>query len=894
MKNTTSSRIRPAFRRWLEIAVYSLFGALLAMPLGNGVDNLLNAMLGSLSKPAPALATIVYWSIIAVSLWFIFQQSGTRARHFKWLVVFPPTLTAVPMGMWLFTVLVRYCEKKLWFSLGGARWSNPLILLSSIFSALVLLAYLAALVIKAFKHRKPAVLSNQTVTIEDLMNLPFDRIREWLSSEMSIREGSKDFFRSTERAKRVWQALRTNRNDGADRELRQTVVIQGQYGAGKSSIVQLVENLAESPRDEQYIFAHVNCWGFSSLAAQEHILEQAIKELSKFVDCLALRQLPSEYSEAIRETNKLLGALTSLFTGKISPVEQLQRITPVLRAIHAQLVVVIEDTDRNGPDFDQKHIEAMLHNFRSVERVSFVLTAGAESRIDFPKVAEQIIFLTPPPEQVVLTLFDRVRDHCRENYSVLDPTSTEGAPRNRPTNLQEEAVAGHLANSMFGYRHPEWATAIAKMVNTPRMIKLTLSAVLTRWESLSGEVDLDELIMLTALRYCASNVFTFFGNHYQEFKTLESRQSDTLKIPEQVESKKERVTYLKEQWLLAINKYGYDPHTIGTILGELVYSSVIITGRISWAKGNRCQSIGSTRGDTYWERLTADIVSPFEIRDQDVLNTIYSAATGDGIKTMGGRFAESGEFAELVLFFEKFSRRLKEEDVLQISSVAIRKMRPLRHVRTPFESTPLSALSEWLTIRLPYNDPRMLEWLKSEIAACLPFGLVDANFLYFRFATDRFDTDALVALRQHFVENVRKHFESISTKDFSECFDTSYPFSFGHLVRIDRKNYPAGFLTKPHDWAWLSKLVLGGMKNYPQVLIPQTMIAFGDFGPEGQMPTWFKYDVDALKEFFGDQFSEALLLLTQELNYSPESDSWFKFAGPLGTNEAKRLLHDSV
>lgn len=356
------------------------------------------------------------------------------------------------------------------------------------------------------------------------------------------------------------------------------------------------------------------------------------------------------------------------------------------------------------------------------------------------------------------------------------------------------------------------------------------------------------------------------------------------------EARKVRLAFLKERWRSAVSESEGDSSHLAAILGELIWSSTKITDCSFFKSSNRVQSINDyrtgSRGDIYWERLTGGSITPKSVRDQDVLTAMCKAVDGADIELFGQRFAASDEFAEIVLFFEGLMQRMNQKVVLQIASPALQALRPLPPGNT--EPGALVYLTRWLD-GLPYNDPDYQQWLASEMERCLPNSLLDAERIFWRFGKSKMETSMLLTVRQQFVVSVRKHFEGANVDDFASCFVASFPYSLGHLIRLDEKDYPAEYLTKPSDWVWSADLLIEGMRRHPQILIPQVLMLFGGFGPGGQIPTWFKLDEDRYRELFGERWPEALRLLTQDVVVPPDAEGLFRYAAPLGTAEARRL-----
>jgi hypothetical protein len=258
---------------------------------------------------------------------------------------------------------------------------------------------------------------------KDLHELSGTELRAWLTDERAIESPTQDFFGAQDRARRIWNALTVQRS-AAKPHLMQTVVLEGPFGSGKTSVISLLRNIVDQEGDGKYLLVQVSAWGFSSTAARQHILNQVIEVLSNDVDCLGVRDLPRDYVEALMESNKWF-ALLKPSLSELAPAERLKRLLPILAAIDIHLVVVIEDSDRNDIDFNPQHLQSMLNDFREVERLSFVLTVGSTSRVDFPKVAEQIESIPRLSRGDALSLIDNVRDYCRDTWPTIDPLANE-------------------------------------------------------------------------------------------------------------------------------------------------------------------------------------------------------------------------------------------------------------------------------------------------------------------------------------------------------------------------------------------------------------------------------------------------------------------------------------
>lgn len=233
-------------------------------------------------------------------------------------------------------------------------------------------------------------------------------------------------------------------------------------------------------------FATASCWGFDdSSIAQRFIIERAIARIDEDMDALSLRSVPENYIQALTGISKPVGSFVRMSSQGKEPVDALREFSPILKAVGAHLVIVIEDIDRKGSKFDAVHIQALLNRLREVENVSFVVSASPDSGLDFAKISDVSVHLPRLTEPVVMTLCDRIRTHCRERF----PSDIDPHP-NRKT-LTEQRRASKWSPGFHGM-HTSWTRAMAALTSTPRKLKSMLHRFESAWERMHGEVDMDE------------------------------------------------------------------------------------------------------------------------------------------------------------------------------------------------------------------------------------------------------------------------------------------------------------------------------------------------------------------------------------------------------------------
>jgi hypothetical protein len=353
----------------------------------------------------------------AILLVGLLKISGMRPCHARHFWRYPPLWTSLAIiGTALAPCLFVY-ERQLPFN-GAAKW----LVLAFAFSGWLVMG----LALPACYRRRSSSTNEEPGDHghpKSLDAVTHAELETWLADERAIESSEQDFFGAADRALRIWNVLQTRRS-AVEPNLMQTVVLEGPLGSGKTSVINLLNNIIASRGDGKFLLMRVSAWGFSSSAAREYILRQVVENLSNEVDCLAVRDLPRDYVDALTESSKWF-ALLKPSLSEPPPAQRLKRLLPILAAIDLRLVVVIEDSDRNDVDFNPQHLQSMLNDFRAMERMTFILTVGSTSRVDFPKIAEQIESIPRLSRDQALFMVDQLRDYCRSTWPIIDPIANE-------------------------------------------------------------------------------------------------------------------------------------------------------------------------------------------------------------------------------------------------------------------------------------------------------------------------------------------------------------------------------------------------------------------------------------------------------------------------------------
>src|SRR5947209_13309083 len=94
-----SSRMKSSLRRWIDITIYAVVAALVALPLATALARIVDLLLSSTSELprfVAVLPSVIYVAILAAAI----RQTGIRFTHFRYFHSYPPMLLAIPLGLW--------------------------------------------------------------------------------------------------------------------------------------------------------------------------------------------------------------------------------------------------------------------------------------------------------------------------------------------------------------------------------------------------------------------------------------------------------------------------------------------------------------------------------------------------------------------------------------------------------------------------------------------------------------------------------------------------------------------------------------------------------------------------------------------------------------------------
>lgn len=778
------------------------------------------------------------------------RLAGSRIRHFWFVLRYPPLGVAVIAGLAMLNVLPRLIPETM---TAGLSWP------AAIAAALL---YLATLVVSAFRFPAFTRRPDKPTSIPSA-----DAFTHWLDREEPIDEFTQDRFGHADIAIRLVDRLTSGES---------TIALQGAYGSGKSGLCRLAE-IEAARRNSRLRFVFASCWGFEKTeSAQRHVLESILSAVSDEVDALAIHQLPTDYLEAVTADISWLKALFKLGVGEPSPVEQLQRFSSILAAIDRRIVVVIEDVDRTGEDFDIGRIQSLLMQFREVPGLSFILAISPLQQVDFVKLCDHLEMIPPLEPSQVLSLLDEVRELAFKEHppavvlAKLDP-------------LRLSDRDSRSLHYTLEYYWP-WQLALAEILNRPRILKHALRRIRLAWAHLSGEVHFDHLISVAALRAGAPSVYAFLTDHYQYFAPVAKPPDAHLRQDARIPLKE----HLRRDWrrLCATRQF----HVLGAtgLLHDILPSTGAVTGLVTSHTVILQSAQSERRGSVYARRLFTERTEPNEISDQAMLDLLKRVRTEPPALRQLAEAIATSNFAstafEHFISLESFSQHLPL--VSEIYAYARRSL----PVGTDGGDLP-GFIAAWRTAGNPRPDG-FEAWLLQEIKIAAEAGThfrLLSDIYYYWLDTNKHNRPEREAVRRKLVDTLKATWSSLPPGQLAVGFPPDFPWVLFHLIFTTDYERPAEVpLNTMADWSWSAEPLLKAAEVRPDLVLPQILNVLNTDSLRGGERLRYKLDEARLNEWFGAQ-RPLLFRLAAQFSIPPALTAQAQYLTKLALEEIAAL-----
>jgi hypothetical protein len=782
-------RLRTVSKRWGDVVLIGVLGGLLWGVLDRAFATLFEgpkAIIAGVASDFPITSCVYVVVFGIISFWLLHKATNLRPSHFERVLTYPPAVVGVLPALGV--VYLLHASEFTHTSTRDIFWAAGLC------GAAILLVVFGSIACGALHdaagkwlpRRKPTVQSTELAdaTVE---------FRTWYEMEAPIKEPSEDRFDHRYIAKRVARYLTNSKST--------TIGIIGGYGSGKSGVVNMAKRTVFADGRKVW-FCDIDCWGFKdSSAVIERILEDIVHRIGLEVDCGGMRSLPSRYIRAISAAHPSLAATEALLGNQLAPEDVIGQLDRVLMACDFTLVVIIQDLDRNTrAQFDTSVVSALLDRFRSTSRVSFILASGNTPNLDFTRLCEHIEPMPRLPRDLARSELQRLRNTCLAEFAETD-IDTGSVEERR---LFDTDVA-------LGWRTP-LTESVVTLVSTPRILKAVIRRVASAWRTLHGELDIDDLIVLTSLRHAAPEAVDFLHQfRHQLLFGVNDGYTSSLG-----HTQKEQNEHLISRFNEVAKDSRWDFDAVRNLVDFLFPKSNTLLGGQANLDRKALQRVGADAHVDYWSRAFAEELAPNEVRDQEILHAIdASNANDEAINSLTDRMLESEKFSA---GWEYFSSRMRTPTLHTVAEILFSKH--LQRDGANAKGDHDSIIRAWRRINRRPLGPNSATWLVSELKKSLPVSLGFYNDLvhYWTGSSGIVDAEGGRSIRKEMLSFAKSHFAKSKSKSaFCDVLSRVHPWAIRHFVLPPDQNSKV----VEGDWKWLRPILGRAVKHDPDLVIPQ-------------------------------------------------------------------------
>jgi len=316
-----------------------------------------------------------------------------------------------------------------------------------------------------------------------------EKLRTWLESD-----GSRVLDINTGRAHQAEQVV----SKIISSSCRRGLVVFGEYGAGKTTLIQEV---TKKLPDEDWITINFSAWGKNQLVAL--LLKDIINGLSAKFETHLVQQLPSDLVKALGQASPDKGVANFIFSSmqpSSDSINTLQRLNDLLVTHGKYCLVIIEDVDRGDKSVENLNILSALFDLLTYSpRIKYIFTLKEEKNTKVPlvKILDHRVTLSEiKPIYAILTFIDLCRSDAKKKGVILTDENFNSEPL-IPDSYDSAKFEEIYSRTIYG--------SISQALNNPRDLTSTLRETWSIWGGVMGDVNILDVLIYTIIYKVAHN-----------------------------------------------------------------------------------------------------------------------------------------------------------------------------------------------------------------------------------------------------------------------------------------------------------------------------------------------------------------------------------------------------
>jgi len=375
-----------------------------------------------------------------------------------------------------------------------------------------------------------------------------------------------------------------------------------------------------------------------------------------------------------------------------------------------------------------------------------------------------------------------------------------------------------------------------------------------------GEVDVDELMVISILRHCAPEGFEFL------LKNMDPLRQESKDRNELSDGQKSLQSYW-DQWT---EKVEWDVQSaLDLILFLVPNADRFLHGRKPWRGGLLPQSVSVSSPTDYWRRMVRGSLSEGDVPDQKVLEMIGVWRDSEGQSPVLAQYLYDHE--KYIRVWEHLDESVQTPRLLELAGHLIEILLRQEGAHASADNQALIGIWRRSNRRLGRNIANA-EWLAKNIKLAMPTSLELTVGLYYYWASRRHgivEREGRISCRQKIVEVFKSHLDQNGVDGLIHILDNEHPFTLVHLVfPPDHDVEVPSVLRQPGDWQWLAPVLLTAAKIAPQRIVSQVacLVSKTRYTDPGEGPI-YKYglDLDHATGIFGEDLHQLMECLAAEI-----------------------------
>ena len=780
-------RVRHAAARWFAVLILALVGAIAfewILPIGWRFTGCIET---AYSPWFLMLATVVVTSVL---LCVLLEPIHFRWRHLANIGWYPPTWVALAFGLPLAATLERLAPADSQPQTLGLDWQQPTVLVP------IAIAIMGVLLFRLLTHASRKGQSPETTLAPSSEQESRDEnqestdIRYWLSdSERPIGRSKEDLFGRDAVSVRIATRLLSG----------QSVALLGPLGSGKSSVLNLVRTRLGEAASTPIVVAF-DVWAVPRPEDVPHLaLTRIIDALNGHVDMIGLRDVPATYQRLVMAAPVSNLSKTLGLDIERNSIGTLQRLVPILEVLNTRLVLIVEDTDRTGATFDTRHLERLLWALHDLQRTTFVLAFDPNHgpHTDFTKICDTVERLDALQDTDVATVVSAAVHYWTSEYSDIEPRLRQTGK----LGLQYTQKGG-IFEYMYRINVDRPLRYMAQTLQTPREFKRVLQRVNVAWRHLHGEVDLEDLLIVTTFRECLPSVYGFLLEHIDAAR----RKADEGPLGSSA---------IKDDWNQLLKTFS-NPQSAKRLVALLGIA------QLSAGQGQPAdespQGVHLTDPTDYLDRIHAEGIDSNEIRDQSVLRDINAWEQDRTESLIENLAVREGGKQRYAAVWEHFAFRHTHEG---LSHLMVRLVHGLvRSEGLKLTMNHPALLAMWRECNRQLLNEQNREWLQSLILDVVPENLSFSIDLYHDLTGGKLPivrAEEREEIRSELVKTIQKtiltdsdlvrHLSGVEPRRISAMISKTAPDTGSRPVKTWDK--------------YLAPILANGADHYPEQFLPE-------------------------------------------------------------------------